>query len=407
MNKHIIVANRIEDAEIEYRKAASPSAKCVWIAVIFEAAIKHLYRAYLGYLADPQPVLAKLQSYGGTIDNLQFGQTIGLIADTTLLEQVYYVIHQSEWKKKRPVIEAANAVKSTRNPVIHTQSQLTPSLDCGQADVELYHAVLTKFLSDFEIPISTSAQSMIQDSCLGVQYLNSEIQLYESLLGVLNSGKVDCVDATYFSHLPPNMEHDGRIRDYYQTLDRLTKDNKIVLRRVLSMDAHDTEGKKLLWLLFDLFPRICDTLGDATEVRLFQVANSVSDTKTSHHVNLVNLILMYAKGNVGAGHVWLFGSHPRRGRAHEYIHLHGNHDIDKFQHLYNDMFKAAQAFGRDTAREMLERRWSGVSLATLDSRLQGIQALFERYSLPAPDMDAVKSAYRLVFAPKHEDHHGW
>jgi hypothetical protein len=243
---------------------------------------------------------------------------------------------------------------------------------------------------------------------VNLQKLIGEIQLYESLYETLHDEDISHVDVTYFSSKIPKPSEDKIINEYWNLINKKINEKKLHLRRIVTIDEFDKNGNKLLWILFNMIPKLYKSLNDNVQISLFKTSASfVESTKyISTEVNMLNMILMYNKKDPDKGHIWIFSGHQYNAQEQEYIHIYGSENVVIFQKLYNNLFNSSMEFNDDTIIGLLNSRNSAIDKNNIEEFIKKVMSIKDILQIKDEDIEQVIDVYKSILTEKEEDDDG-
>jgi hypothetical protein len=350
-------------------------------------------------MKDPVPYYKFLKDHGvSDVNKCMFGQWLGFLNSTDYFDNVFFFLNNEKPKNKKEFLDHLNTINSIR--IAETHQGARASFDESSTSKEITIDAenhLKLFLKRFKLIGDQAAPILNKFDTVNIQKLNGEVQLYESLFEVLTDDSITNLDVTYFAHKIPRKSEDAAINEYWTRTREMLSDGKLKLRRVVSVDDADTSGMKLLWILFNMVPKVYDQLGKGIYLNLFRTSNQVNGNGLQEGVCLQNMILMYNKRDPDKGHVWLFPGHQTGNQEQEYIHLYGSNNIMLFQKIYNNLFNTSMPIDNSSIKALLTERKKTLSGECIEGFIEKVFTKKDQLELHDLDIEKVKAVYSEIF----------
>ncbi|MBU9712823.1 hypothetical protein [Evansella tamaricis] len=374
------------------------------IVTIYGLSISYLYKTYLGRLQEPEVLIDYLRDNKIKIYSCTFGKYIMFLRKTKFIDEVYEILNPDQKYKKNTLLDNLSEITTARNQVVHPESnghQSAPKID--RQFVRVHLELLKLFLHDFRLIKKNDFKVVSKFETFNFQKIVGEVQLYESLNEVLNNEDIDLLDVTYLSEKIPQKTNKKPILMYWSKVNELIKAEKLTLRRVINFDSSDDKNMKLLWFLFNLFPKYKGYLNQKAFFSVFRTSNTITDSKPHQSINLINLIIMYNSKNPDIGHAWIFGSHPKiHSSNQEYLHLYGT-NLSILRKIYNDFFNSGTIITEETIKQTLLERNSNLTGDNIREYIERISKLFPLVGIPEEDTDEIVKVYESIMKETSEE----
>lgn len=375
----------------------------------YELSFRSLYFDYLGRVRDPSIYYSYLQKNGiADVNKCMFGQWLGFLNATDYFDNVYFYLNKEKPTNKKEFLAHLNIINTIRISETHQTGQ--KSFDDDFARKEITRDAenhLKLFLKKFNLISDDTIAVLNKFDTVNIQKLNGEVQLYESLFGVLTEDNITNLDVTYFAHKIPKKSEDPAINEYWVKTNQMLSDGKLKLRRIVTIDDYDERGIKLLWILFNMVPKVFDQLGKGVQLSLFRTSNRMGKNGSKcEGVCLLNMILMYNKRDPDKGHVWLFPGHQTGNQEQEYIHLYGSSNIMLFQKIYNNLFNTSMPLDAESVKSLLLEKKQSLSADNIEEFIGKVFTKKNELELVDSDLDRVKSVYAAIFNDQKKDFDG-
>jgi len=373
------------------------------IVSIYEYALKKVYKRYLGEIDDPEEII----KYYKNQDMTMFGRWIGFVRETTFLDEIYQLLNKkNKFIDKNTFIKHINFINKIRIGEVHLDdiSDFDSNLTAKELAQEAENTLM-KFLKQFNLYDLEHISAQTQYATVKVQKLIGETQFYESLYEVLHDEDITHLDVTYFSSKLPQASSDPIVGEYWNLVNRMIEQKELNLRRIVSIDEHDKKGIKLLWILFNMIPKVYNSLNDNVNISLFKTSASFLDEEIIPHqeVNLLNMIIMYNKKNPDQGHLWVFSGHKNNHQEQEYVHIYGSENIVLYQKIYANLLASSMPLNDDTLKGLLNSRGSDINQSNVEDFIHKILKLQDKLQILDNDVGNILKVYKDIFEDNKKD----
>ena len=398
--KHLRQLTGLVDDELKLHKYASVIKQVV---SIYEYTFRVLYKRYLGELQDPEPIVMYVKS-----NKLgMFGTWLGFISKTNFLDEIYSIINKDKkFTDKTSFVKHLNEINAIR--ISETHIDESGSFDNLSISKELANEAqnaLIKFLKLYSLYDLEHISAKTAYATVSVQKLLGETQFYESLYEVLSEEEITNLDVTYFSSKLPQVSKDEIVNEYWNLVNKKISEKKLNLRRILSIDEYDKKGLKLLWILFNMVPKVYRSLNDNVSVSIFKTSASFLNEEVyeAKEVNLLNIILMYNKKNPDKGHLWVFSGHQNDTQEQEYAHIYGRDNIVLYQKIYTNLLNSSIPLNDDTIKALLNSRADNIDSKSIDPFVDKIMKIKDKIQILDSDVVSIKDVYKEIFSDQKKD----
>lgn len=375
------------------------------IVSIYEYSLRKIYKRYLGEIKDPEEII----KYYKNQDMTMFGRWIGFVRETTFLDETYQLLNKgNKFTDKNTLIKHISFINKIRIGEVHLDD--LKDFDSNLTAKELAHEAensLMKFLKQFNLYDHDHISAQTKYATVKVQKLIGETQFYESLYEVLHDEDITHLDVTYFSSKLPQSSSDPIVGEYWNMVNKKIKQKELNLRRIVSVDEYDKKGIKLLWILFNMIPKVYGSLNDNVNISLFKTSASFLDEKIVAHqeVNLLNMIIMYNKKNPDQGHLWVFPGHKNNHQEQEYVHIYGSENIVLYQKIYANLLSSSMPLNDATLKGLLNSRAGEIDESNVEEFIRKILKLQDKLQILDSDVDNIVEVYKEIFQEdkKEED----
>lgn len=372
------------------------------IVSIYEYAFRKFYKRYLGEIEDPHAVVLYMKNNEITM----FGTWLGFLSKTTFIDEVYFLLNNSKYNEKQLFIQHLNSINKIRIGEVHINSSSDFNGEFTAKEIASHAEItLMKFLKQFKLYDLEHISAKTKFATVSVQKLLGETQFYESLYEVLAEEDISHLDVTYFSSKLPQASSEPIVKEYWNLVNNKIASKELTLRRIVSVDEYDKKGIKLLWILFNMIPKVYNSLNENVNISLFKTSASFLDESITQpkEVNLLNMILMYNKKNPDQGHLWVFSGHQNNNQEQEYIHIYGTENIVLYQKIYANLLVSSTPLNDDTIKGLLNSRSKVINLDNFEEFIEKIFKLKEKLQITDNDFENIYYVYKQILAEDKKD----
>jgi len=373
------------------------------IVSIYEYALRKIYKRYLGEIKDPEEILAYYKSQ----DMSMFGRWIGFVRETSFLDEIYYLLNNSKkFTDKNNFVKHISLINKIRVGEVHIDdlSDFDSNLTAKELAYEAENTLM-KFLKQFNLYDHEHISAQTKYATVKVQKLIGETQFYESLFEVLHDEDITHLDVTYFSSKLPQASSDPIVGEYWNLVNQKIREEELNLRRIVSVDEHDKNAIKLLWILFNMIPKVYSSLNKNVSISLFKTSASFLDENIVPHqeVNLLNMIIMYNKKNPDQGHLWVFSGHKDNHQEQEYVHIYGSENIVLYQKIYANLLSSSMPLNDATLKGLLNSRAGDINKSNVEEFIQKILKLQDKLQILDTDVKNIIDVYKDILEEDKKD----